>query len=157
MKIIFLDIDGVIWTGNHDRIVRNLYEDSYSHMDDFDPKTVEQLNRILSTDPQIHIVISSSWRLSHTLDWLKEHFESQGFVFADKIIGTTPELINKERGWEIDNWLNNHPYIDKFVILDDDSDMVHLTPFLFKTSFYPGLTEAIANKIIKYFNENNNE
>ena len=53
----------------------------------------------------------------------------------------------KQRGDEIRAWLEEHPEVTKFVILDDDSDMCEFTETnLFKTTYKFGLTEEIAEK-----------
>lgn len=59
-----------------------------------------------------------------------------------------------ERGKEIEEWLSINPYgVTKYCILDDDSDMLPHQKH-FKTSFEEGgLTEEIAQQVIKYLNE----
>ena len=78
-------------------------------------------------------------------------------VAAD-VIGKTPQCLGRdgnqfaehERGIEIEKWLSSYPRdVESFVILDDDSDMVHLTPRLVKTEFDDGLTEAHADQAIE--------
>ena len=64
MKIIFLDIDGVL---NHDQwYVSKEYQAIYQNEDnelDIDPKCAERINKICEqTDAKI--VISSDWRIS---------------------------------------------------------------------------------------------
>lgn len=154
-KIIFLDIDGVLWTGNHDRHVSNHEEDPHSKINEFCPKAVTQLNRILSTDNSINIVISSSWRCYRSLEWFKDHFKAQG-IDPNRIIGCTPYL-STIRGLEIKQWLDTQSiksdyWVSGFVILDDDEDMGDLSDHLVKTSFYPGLTESKASKAIEILN-----
>lgn len=64
----------------------------------------------------------------------------------------TPRLYGK-RGEEIQNWINSFDQvIEKFVILDDDSDMEHLLPYLIKTSYEFGLTDKETDLLIKNLN-----
>lgn len=116
----------------------------------FSAEPVNQLNRILGVVEDLYIIISSTWRVLHSLSWLRDHFESQGFLYADKIIGITPDLrYEKVRGEEIAAWLSEHPGVTQYVILDDDRDMAHLISNLLQTEFHTGLTAEIADEIIK--------
>ena len=59
-----------------------------------------------------------------------------------------------ERGIEIQRWLNETKYeIESFVILDDDSDMLHLSEKLVKTKGTRGLTEKEAKEAIDMLNK----
>jgi len=60
---------------------------------------------------------------------------------------------NSQRGDEIEAWLNEHPEVKKFVILDDDNDMRNLMDHLIQTDFYKkGLTSELADKAIEILN-----
>jgi hypothetical protein len=56
------------------------------------------------------------------------------------------------RGQEIQAWLDGAPRygieVESFVILDDDSDMVHLADRLVKTSFETGLLDEHVDRAI---------
>ena len=58
----------------------------------------------------------------------------------------TPYHGGSIRGEEIDEWLRLHPYVKKYAIVDDDSDMLPHQP-LFKTTWEEGLTEEVARRI----------
>lgn len=66
MKIIFLDIDGVL---NHEDFYRERFEKRYDDgaiehpYSEIDPKTVQRLNKIIE-ETGANIVISSTWRHS---------------------------------------------------------------------------------------------
>lgn len=80
MKIIFLDIDGVLnsekwYTERFDKDLQ-----SYP-LCEFDPLCVEQLN-ILIQKTNAKLVISSTWRLGRTIDELKNLFEKVGITFV---------------------------------------------------------------------------
>lgn len=151
MKIVFLDIDGVLVTlesftkyktsGNHAR----------AH-----PDCVSALNLILKATGA-RIVISSSWRAPRRLGWFRLKFHEWGIHAAkSRTIGMTPDLpryngliwLGKERGDEIQAWLDEHKGVESFVILDDDSDMKHLKPRLVQSTFEKGLTPQLAEKAI---------
>ena len=148
MKVIFLDIDGVLnhqkhyeWlmTTNEPTLMQRVYP--YS---EFNPKSCQLLNEIIKeTDAQI--VVSSSWRLDGEarLNALFKHFD------LPRIYSITP-CLNTARGIEIDAWLAAHPEVDKYIILDDDEDMnSEQLPFFIKTNPYEdGLNEEVKNKAI---------
>jgi len=137
MKIIFLDIDGV-----------------------FNCKTTMQRHRgYIGIDPylafifakefidtDIKIVLSSSWR--HAKQG-QEEVRKQVIDFID----CTPSLPGMTvRGDEIKAWLDAHPEVEKYAIVDDDSDMLpEQMPNLFQTSWETGITTEIIEKIKKHF------
>ena len=115
MKVIFLDIDGVL----------NLcYEgrDEYGSL--FHPHLVDNLRKIVE-ETGAKIVISSTWRFSG-LVVMKEMWNKR--ELPGVVIGITPNFMTHYgttlcRGKEIDAYLEKYPEIEKYVILDDDSDM----------------------------------
>lgn len=145
-KVIFLDFDGVLI--NH----KSWYVRSGGHATG-DPPCVVELNRITDLTGA-RIVISSSWRIGTSVAELRSILLSWGVT--GKVIGKTPRLliesgtlcIAQPRGSEIQSWIDKCERVERFVILDDDSDMGPLTPFLVKTKFETGLTTADANRAI---------
>lgn len=133
MKIIFLDIDGVL---NHEAFYKERYEKRYDEgaiahpYSEIDPKCVENLNT-LCKESGAKVVISSTWRHSG-LDYCKDVLEFHGF--NGEIIDITPHSrCNMSlRGNEILQWIrDNHKLVGdyynftEYVILDDDSDMLY--------------------------------
>jgi hypothetical protein len=113
---------------------------------DIDPECVENLNYIVE-NADAKVVISSTWRLSHTPDEMRNLLEKKGF--RGEVLGFTPCEWGEERGIEIQKWLDAHPTVTQFVILDDDSDMAHLKHRLVLTSCYRGgLTRVRAVKAL---------
>ena len=136
MRIIFLDIDGVICT------IRK----GFRYMDE---KCMFWLALLLwITDAKI--VVSSAWRRGE-LGLTKRRMLERGFMhrWHHRIIGETPDVFTKDgptvpRGYEIKKWLytNGFQYDFKdYVILDDDSDMLHHQRNNYvKTNCYFGLS-----------------
>ncbi len=131
MKIIFLDIDGVL----------NTYR-SYlatGSQETWDMVACKFLQNLLTLNTDIKIVVTSTWRYS---DDCLMHFEYNGFVksmfhkhwrtLSHQQFKDYEEYKNKsfserfERGREIDNWLNNpeHSDVTHYCIIDDDNDML---------------------------------
>lgn len=151
MKIIFLDIDGVL--NYYDCWLRS---ENQNTQDVWDEDCVNELNRIIN-ETGAKVVISSTWRLYPELDQL---IENDIGIKEGAIIGKTKDylpIIRSEgtcRGDEIQDWLDNtDEVIESFVILDDDDDMRDLLPYLIQTSFYGrGLTKELADKAIEFLN-----
>jgi hypothetical protein len=147
--IIFLDIDGVFVTGDY---IVNQYElTGKANGRVFNPQSVELFNQIIE-QTGAKVVISSTWRFGRSINELQELLNSKGFKNVE-VIGKTGVTNHGVRGREIQDYLNTLEQLpDKFIILDDDADMEHLMPHLFKTDFNTGLTDSVTNDIIKYFN-----
>lgn len=91
------------------------------------------------------VVLSSSWR--HHPEGVQNVSER-----VVRLLDKTPYLPGI-RGDEIQAWLDLHPEVDKYAILDDDMDMlVGQAPNFFKTTFKEGLTDEIAEAVIKHLN-----
>jgi len=116
--VIFLDCDGVI------NIVSPSYNTSYYRPDGtvnyFDDHLIQRLNWLIERSGA-DIVISSSWRLD--MDDLKVQMEKNGFKYWNKVVGKTP-YTNGHRGDEIQTWLDKHPEVKCFVVLEDEIDDV---------------------------------
>jgi hypothetical protein len=151
MKVIFLDIDGVLVTS--ETLQR---KNKTRH---FCEKAVAQLNRILQ-ETDAEIVLSSSWRIGASLSKLNSHFFDEGV--AKPIVDFTPNIMNKsesglylgvERKEEIKSWLANHLEVSNFVVIDDDWDARIENHFVKTSIFQKGLTERLADKAIKILNK----
>lgn len=141
MKILFLDIDGVV------NCEKTFQTTSLYPLDKYMAFMVGKIQ--LDTDCKV--VLSSSWR--HHPDGVK---------VVDKhvvrILDITPSIPVKtyaelERGHEIQAWLDAHPEVTKYAILDDDSDMLpEQKNNFFQTSWKEGLTEEIMKRVIEHLN-----
>ena len=94
MKILFLDIDGVL---NNEVILKNA-----PHCEVLDATNVQQLNHIIA-QTGAKVVVSSAWRQGRTIKQLQEVLEHDGFV--GEVIGKTPRLLAGVRGDEIMSWI----------------------------------------------------
>lgn len=135
MKIIFLDFDGVL----------NCYLHRYND-ETFSPSTCKNLNILLEKDPDLKIVVSSSWRM-WGLDYVRKVLDKNG-IDSKKVIDITGNE-NGNRGHQIQSWMDRNPSTTNFVILDDESDMGNLINRLVKTSSFVGLTSADVDKAIE--------
>lgn len=147
MKIIFLDVDGVL---NSQRF----FNEREKKGNDLDENCIIILAKIVEgTNAQI--VVSSTWRLHkncfHTLrDRLRLH--------KIRIIGNTITDPNRERADEVNHWIKNHEdYIESFCIIDDDTfdwNKYGYQNNWVKPSFYEnGLEEKHVEQAIKILNK----
>lgn len=152
MKVIFLDIDGVLNCENAYRSGQCKYVEWVNHRGDKDHHqsfcswSKEWLNKLID-ETGAKIVISSSWRHSG-IEYMQSIWAHE--KMSGEIIGVTPDFRWKAqdytppRGCEIDWYLNrvlgfNHinwdsdvqqEYMDKsgienYIIIDDDADMLY--------------------------------
>lgn len=154
MKVIFLDFDGVlcnresIFAGYKGHIVPK-HEPYGAHAD-----CVAELNRVVEQTDAV-IVVSSTWRkCRNPRATMTETLKRWGVT--GRVIDITPQLYGdqyayKRRGCEIQRWMDHYP-TESFVILDDDSDMAHLSHRLVRTTMQTGLTKADADRAIAILN-----
>lgn len=133
MKIIFLDIDGVI---NTMQIGADLVP--YYGTEDTCPNNIQAIRWLnkLCIETNAKIVISSSWRHAG-MDKCRKAIYKGGVAEDIEIIDSTPTTWG-DRGDEIKLWLDTHPEVEEFVILDDDTDMGDLLPYLVKCDHQKG-------------------
>jgi hypothetical protein len=63
--------------------------------------------------------------------------------------------VGSVRGKEIDRWLKDHPEVEQYCIVDDDSDMLEeQMPYFVKTTYKEGLQFDHMEKICKILGMN---
>lgn len=170
MKVVFLDIDGVINTVGAELGFNLCYgiEPNGENIplrkrlsELFDPACLYYLRQIVE-DTGCKIVVSSTWRHGETTESMKEWFTCP--VIREAIIDKTPsfgslsypELKDRrgrvQRGEEIKWWVDQHPEVTRYAVLDDDSDMDAVYNNFFKTCTYDGLKRDVAYKVITHLN-----
>jgi len=145
-KILFLDFDGVLNSETGWR--RDKPEDSYY----VTPECVDAMKWVFEQCPDVWIVVSSTWRYHLQLPALQAMLIAIGLP-GDKVVGYTPMRMSADgpRGNEIQEYLDDHPEVTGFVIVDDNDDMVHLTKHLVHTNVSDGLTDINAADIVARF------
>lgn len=158
MKVIFLDIDGVL---NSEEYLHN--EVPAFGENQIDPQAVDLLNQLVSATGA-SIVISSSWRHIWPFEKIGQMLAQRGFEFSDRVIDKTPDDWHEGfRGNEIEQWLalwkerlridEEAEAITSYVIIDDASDFnsEQMCRFV-HTNFSVGLTPADVQKATKILN-----
>lgn len=145
MKVLFLDIDGVL---NSEKYYQNGRTNLSYPLSEIDPASVDLINYIVS-ETGCKIVLSSSWRLNG-LNECNNIFKKVGLP---KIYDITPiHSVRGCRGEEIQEWLKTKQ-VESYVILDDDRDMLpEQQPHFINTYFVTGVTKENANQCIKILN-----
>lgn len=148
MRVIFLDIDGVLNT----HLTPTRWSDKHSHLLAMDQDKVFLLNNMVDKHG-FQVVLSSSWRIDK--DW-RGAMKANGLVFD--FLDCTPDYqLSTGRGTEIkawmDMWATDHPEdpIERCAIIDDDTSMrpEQLDNF-FRCFWGVGLTEKMAGDIEKH-------
>ena len=157
MKVIFLDIDGVLVTRNSIKYQHLNYPDESTIL--FSKKAIKNLNKLIRlTDAKI--VISSTWRLFHKVENLQKIFKKQK-VKGEIISTTSVEKATLEedipRGKKIADWLEQHSDVEQYVIIDDDvqADCIQFHPYnCVETSYKRGFaSEDRFNEALAILNE----
>lgn len=150
MQVTFLDIDGVLnsmgWVIGHEKHFSNA-DYLQTNGANLDPHCVQILKHFVTQTFPSKIVLSSSWRgqgSQHELDkWIggmEGHFDWPDFP----IIGVTRRLQGP-RYLEIHDWLDRHPEVEDWVVIDDERDAwnENPSPHFHHTNMNAGLTHAI--------------
>ncbi len=121
--VLFLDFDGVL----HPRTQGTF-------------RAVPLLQAWLERQPHVSVVVSSNWRMSHSVDALRALFETP---LAQRIVDAVPFEGPERRGDRqrlIEAWLNAHS-VRTWVALDDDVSLFEPgCPWLVCTQTEDGLT-----------------
>ncbi len=131
-NIIFLDFDGVL----------NLDLNNYNKP--FKNKIAIKNLNLLCLKNDFKIVVCSSWR--KYCDYKKILYES-GLNKGIQILGATKNLeIDRES--EIQDYLLNNPYIDKFIIIDDEK-YNELSKYQVRTEISKGFDDDKYNEAVE--------
>lgn len=101
MRVLFLDFDGVL----HPATSIGPLSTHWCWL--------PVLAEILAPHDNVRIVVHSTWREDHNVDELRELL----FGVGERVIGSTPEGGRLE---SIERWLEEHPDVTDYRILDDD-------------------------------------
>lgn len=132
MKVIFLDVDGVLNSDEYiDRAKKQEIQGIERHID---VEKIKLLKKAID-ETGAKVVLSSSWRFTKNEQYLKKLLEKYGIY----LVGATP-LIQCERGLEIKQWILDNQNVEDFIILDDE--------------IYPSYDEKLLKKLVKISNGN---
>ena len=143
MKVLFLDIDGVVCLHKD--------KDWDNEEEIFDAACCRKLQEIVSATG-CKLVLSSSWRLfPESIRSMFRQLKPYG-ITRENFLGRTP--LRGERGDEIMAYLKKRPQIETFVALDDEPFYSSAFPQdrLILTKPESGITENVKNACIRKLN-----
>lgn len=140
MKVIFLDIDGVL----NSKTTPNPRKLPYI----VDPHLLGRFLRLLDRT-HAKVVLSSTWRFDPAGLFSAGRY---GIPFEDVI----PDTPHRPRRDEILAWLEDHPEVNRYAVIDDEDDELDTLP-LFQPSAATGLTDRIANGVADYLDGKTNQ
>lgn len=142
-RILFLDIDGVI-NSTRTYMAFGGRSRSLDEVGKFDWVAIGLLQRLCLSDYRLKIVLSSTWRLDNEPAAVAKAFD---LPIIDKTPGND---YDNTRGEEIKMWLDAHPTIRHYVIVDDNNWMLPEQQKRFvKTDSDFGLSVGTVKKIIR--------
>lgn len=156
MKIVFLDVDGVIKPCN-----------SVTPISGINAVCAYNLKMLLKKTGA-KIVLSTAWRTNKRDLSFLEYLLDKHDIDTNLIVGSTPFLLHfadetsdwiGTRGHEIDKFIQSNLIdIDKFVILDDDNSPSfkiwgRIDGLFIKTDFDVGLDEEKTKQAIDFLNK----
>lgn len=149
--VLFLDFDGVLNSEASFRWERRKMTEQIQNT--LSPIACSNLQYALDKVPEMKIVISSTWRLMHTMEQLKAKLTEYG-VDASRVIDITPNSFSRHRGREIGMWLDEHAEVTRAVIVDDDRD-AHVFDddkrvLSIQTDWFDGLLIGHAYEIVRF-------
>ena len=125
MKVVFLDIDGVLNYLNYFKKIndirlkynKQLKEESYfviKKLIQIDFEKLYLLKEICDIT-NCKVVVTSSWRILDYYPLIEDYLINFGIPIID-----TTNYIHSNRGLEIKTYLSEHKEITNYIILDDD-------------------------------------
>lgn len=146
MKVIFLDIDGVLCCARS-CVAHGGYPAAGNPVSwgKFDEVAIKLLQEAMRKTGAI-VVLSSNWRSTVNLEALQ-------WRLGIRIESTTREGTEAEpRGAQIHDWLIRHSGVESYAILDDDEDMLpdqmpHLCLTSKRNGFLLGHYEELLEKL----------
>ena len=159
MRVIFLDIDGVL-NADCDFGGRSKPNPRINGYCGICRSHVRSLKYIVDkTDAKI--VLVSSWKNDY-VDYLRTRSNNIGKYLRNKLRQFDLEIYDTTlkydfadggaRGYEISQWIADHPEVDSWVVLDDvkfsDYDFLKITPHLVQTDEKWGLWSLPAHEAV---------
>lgn len=151
MKVIFLDIDGVLNNNNTREVVTG-------GIIGLNKQCCEQLKRVVDTT-KAEIVLVSTWKMWWSTDYDKCKYDGKYLSdtlaeYGISILDKTDGPCGEGRGQGILDYLESHSDIESYIIIDDEIfdnyNCSAIKDRLVKTSFYGyGLNQELADKAIK--------
>lgn len=149
-RILFLDYDGVVNTimWNEKGTVASYGYPWDNKVNNF--QAVQWISEFCEKYG-FDIVVTSTWRQDKNY---KECLINGGLRKGIEILGRT-KVLNRPRGEEIKEYLDSHPEIEQYIIVDDEDDMLEeQKEFLVKVNGTYGFNKPDYDKCVRIVSEN---
>lgn len=125
MRVVFLDIDGVLndlgWLYHSNDHIKPYIRGSLHHSKaSLSPGCVRLFNHLHEKYP-FHIVLISAWRSKHTIEEMRRVFSTINAPLLE-YLPNEHTYSNSSRGLQIKKWLQEHPEVSSYLILEDEPD-----------------------------------
>lgn len=149
MKLLFLDIDGVMNTDES----RGEAAAAGKTVDVINPENAKYLNTLQRLLPDLRIVVSSTWRLIYPLEQIERKLRAAGYE-GEPLLDRTPchgrgDPFDSCRGGEIQSWINKNAKGVPYAIVDDHDNMGPVLDRLVQTHPEVGLDGTAVEAIVE--------
>lgn len=153
MKVVFLDIDGVLNQSNYRKEM--IKKGHLSVILQREHLTL--LKKVVDATDASIVLISSwrkFWRCEGSVDSAGQQIEQALDEYGLFIIDKTPVLHEGSRSDEVEQWLKNKHYVEQYVILDDNDFLWSrkLQPHWVWCPAVTGFTDQLADVAINVLN-----
>jgi hypothetical protein len=132
MKVIFLDIDGVL----NCKKTPNPRKFPYV----VDKRLLVRFKRLLEKTGA-KVVLSSTWRYDPAGLFSAKHW-------SIPFIDITPDMPKRPRRDEILAWLKKHPRVTRFVVIDDEDDELDQLPLFQPSATAPHILVSLTIEVL---------
>jgi len=152
MRVIFLDIDGVLNSQRYFEEALDATGPLSFGEEQLDPEAVGLLDGLVKS-ADADVIISSSWRHIWGYEEIAQFLKNRGMKNWKRVTGQTEVADGEHRGNEIQAWLDlererqvvepDRVSVQAYVILDDNDQFTSTQrPFFIHTNSMVGLTPA---------------
>ena len=143
---LFLDIDGVLNSAKYIEDYPGCCDRQWA-TSMLDPAACARLERVLAATGA-EIVVSSAWRVLHSPEEIQGYLHERG-VLSARVVGETPAAwLNGGREAEIQAYLDDHPEITRYAIVDDMPHMGALSHSFVSTTWALGLLDEHVSRLV---------
>jgi hypothetical protein len=147
-NILFLDIDGVCNRTDKFGFLETLPAPGMSYPYLVELNIVKVLEYVLEQIPELKIVFTSTWR--DVCD-TREEFARIVKIDASRIHEDWRTISFVNRRLEVEDWLDHHPEVDTFVVLDDEHKEFFKGCNFVQTDPKHGMTLHDLKKVLRIF------
>lgn len=156
MKVVFLDfietLSSLEWDQTQKTFKMSAENIGSLSKDSLSPVCLSNFILLLRKFPDLHFVITSSWREGKDTREIKDYLSKSHKLLSERFLDTTPFLRSGNKSDEIRNWLSTTPKkIRSKVVIEMESAMNSVNNETFLVSEEIGLDLKTTEEIIDHF------